>query len=116
VLQRLVRGVLVGTGDPMTFIAEGGGRTVDNCFVHDRRKVYEVVASRVLDVCKSECNEVVKTGEQVTDQIVYHLIAESEELARALYERHYGSKFQRHTLISIKPLFVIDGEVSHGHR
>jgi hypothetical protein len=99
----------------MTFIAEGGGRTVTNCMVHDRRKVYEITTSVVLDVCKSEFNEVVKTGETVVEQRVYHIIAVSEEFARALYQARWGSKFQRHTLISIKPLFVIDAEVSHGN-
>jgi hypothetical protein len=95
----------------MTFIAEGGGRTVTNCSTFDRQKVYEVVASVVLDVCRSEFNEVHKTGETVTEEITYHVMAESEELAHALYQKRWGSKFQRHTLISIKPLFVLDGEI-----
>lgn len=99
----------------MTFIAEGGGRTVHNCFVHDMRKVYEVVSLVVQDVCYSECNEVHKTGEQVTNQIIYHIIAESEALARALYQQQWGSEFQRHTLVSIRPLFCIDAEISAGH-
>ncbi len=97
----------------MTFIAEGGGRTVTNCSVYDRRKVYEIVASAVLDVVRSEWNEVHKTGDTVTEHIVYHIVATSEEFARALYQANWGSKFQRHTLLSIKPLFVLDGEISH---
>ena len=96
----------------MTFIAEDGHRTVTNCSVYDRRKVYEITTSAVLDVCKSEFNEVVKTGETVIEKIVYHVLAESEELARAFYEKRWGSKFQRHTLIGIKVLFVIDGEIT----
>jgi hypothetical protein len=100
----------------MTYIAEGGGRTVTNCTVYDRRKVYEVVTSAVVDVVRCEMNEVVKTGQTVTEQIVYHIIAESEAFALALYKKQWGSEFQRHTLISIKPLFVIDGEIiKHRH-
>lgn len=99
----------------MTFIAEGGGRTVTNGSVYGQRKVYEVTTSAVLNVCRCEYNEVVKTGEQVTEQIVYHVLADSEELATALYQKNWGSQYQRHTLISIKPLFVIDGEISTGH-
>lgn len=96
----------------MTFISEGGGRTVRNCTVYDRRKVYEVTTSVVLDCVKCEYNEVVKTGQTVVEQVVYHVIAHSEELARALYYKRWGSEFQRHTLISIEPLFVIDGEIN----
>lgn len=104
----------------MTFFADGGilpnTRTVTNGSSYDRRKVYEIITSAVLDVVRSEWNEVVKTGETITEQITYHILAESEELARALYHRKWGSEFQRHTLISIKPLFVIDGEISYGHK
>lgn len=99
----------------MTFIAEGGGRTVTNCSAYDRRKVYEITTSVVLDVCRSEWNEVVRTGETVTEQIVYHVIAQDEDLARALFKRKWGSEFQRTTMISIKPLFVIDAEITAGH-
>lgn len=94
----------------MTFIAEGG-RTVTNGTVIDKRKVYEITTMAVLDVVKSEWNEVVKTGQQVTEKRIYHVIAESEELARAFYERRWGSPFQRHTLLGVALLFVIDGEI-----
>lgn len=96
----------------MTFIAKDGGRTVTNCSVYDRRKVYEIVTSVVLDVCRSEWNEVVRTGEQVTEQVVYHVIAQDEDLAKALFKRKWGSEFQRTTMLSIKPLFVIDAEIA----
>lgn len=95
----------------MTFIAEGGSRTVTDGSVFNRRKVYEIVTSAVLNVCKCEYNEVVNTGETVVEEIIYHVIATSEDLARALFKSLWGSEFQRHTLISIKPLFVIDGEL-----
>lgn len=100
----------------MTLIAADGARTVTNCSVYDRRKVYEFTSSVILDVCKSEFNEVVKTGAKVTEQIVYHVIAESEELARELYQRNWGSEFQHHTLLGVKVLFVVDGEVEVGRR
>jgi hypothetical protein len=100
----------------MTLIAEDGKRTVTNCSVYDRRKVYEVVTSAVLDVCRSEYNEVVKTGELVTEQIVYHIVAVNEDCARAFYKTRWGSEFQRHTLVSLKPLFVIDGEIEASNR
>lgn len=100
----------------MTFIADGGGRTVTNCLVYDQRKVYEIVTSAVLNVCASEPGgEVNRTGETVTKQIVYHIVATSEEFARALYQQKWGSEFQRHTLISIKVLFVLDGEIRWGN-
>jgi hypothetical protein len=99
----------------MTFIAEGGGRTVTNCMVHGRRKVYEITSIVVQDVCYSEANEVHKTGQQVTNKIVYHIIAESEELARALYQKQWGSEFQRHTLLNVMPLFCIDAEIVASH-
>ncbi len=96
----------------MTFIAEGGGRTINNGSVFERRKVYEITASVVLDVGRSNgYGEVEKTGEQVTEQYVYHVLAESEDLARALYQTRWGSEFQRHTFIGIKTLFVIDAEI-----
>jgi hypothetical protein len=41
----------------------------------------------------------------------YHVIAESNELARAFYERRWGSPYQRHTLLGVALLFVIDGEI-----
>jgi hypothetical protein len=99
----------------MTYIAEDGGRTVTNCFVHDRRKVYEMTASVVLDVVRSECNEVVKTGMTVTKDVVYHVIATSEDYARLLFQTRWGSEFQRHTLKSVKVLFCIDEEISTRH-
>lgn len=99
----------------MTFIAEGGGRTVTNCTVHDRRKVYELTTSAVLDECYSAMNEVHKTGRTVTETIVYHVIATSEDLARALFKQRWGGGFQRYTLLDVKPLFVIDEEISTRH-
>lgn len=107
----------------VTFIAAGsagpngeGGRTVTNCTVYDRRKVYEVTTSAVLDVCQSNMGgEVERTGETVTNTIVYHIIATSEDLARALFKDRWGSKFQRHTLINIKLLFCIDEEIVTRH-
>jgi len=47
--------------------------------------------------------------------MTYHVIADSEELARALCTKRWGSEFLRHTLKSIKLLFVIDGEISIGN-
>jgi hypothetical protein len=100
----------------MTFIDMSGNRTVTGCSPYDFRKVYAVTASVVLDVCRSEWNEVVKTGEQVTETRVYHIVAETPELALALYKKNRGSEFQRHTLISIEPLFCLDGEITTGHK
>lgn len=99
----------------MTFIAEGGGRTVTNCTVSDARKVYAVTASVVLSVCRSEFNEVVLTGETVTEDRTYHVIAKSEALARLAYFERWGSEFQRHSLKSVEVLFVIDEEISTRH-
>ena len=96
----------------MTFIAEDGARTVTNCTVCDRRKVYEMTATAVLDVVRSEWNEVVKTGETVTEDIVYHVVATSAELARAQFHHRWGSKYARHTLKSVKVLFCIDAEIT----
>ncbi len=92
----------------MTFI---GGRTVTNC------TVYEIVTSSVLDVTRSVygTGEVEKTRKQVTEALTFHVIANSEDLARALFKTSWGSEFQRHTLQSIKPLFVIDGEINTGY-
>lgn len=101
----------------MAFIAEGGGRTVHNCTVYDARKLYEYTASVVLDVCQSNMGgEVEKTGATVVETRVYHVIATSEDLARALIKEKWGSKSQRHTLIGIKVLFTIDSEISYGHK
>lgn len=101
----------------MAFISEGGGRTVHNCMVHDARKVYELTTSAVLDVCQSNMGgEVEKTGSTTVMTRVYHIIATSEDMARALFKEKWGSKFQRHTLTNIRVLFCIDGEISYGHR
>lgn len=100
----------------MTFINPAEpGRTMHNGSVYGARKVYEVITSAVLDVVQSVygTGEVEKTGQRVTEQRTYHIIADSEELARALYFKRWGSEFQRHTLISIKPLFVIDAEINY---
>lgn len=100
----------------MTYIDESGGRTVNNSTVYDKRKVYEITADAVLDVGQSNgYGEVERTGERVTKRHTYHIIAVSEELARALYETKWGSPYHRRTFISMKPLFVIDGEISYGH-
>jgi hypothetical protein len=101
----------------MTFISEGGGRTVTNGMVYDVRKVYQVVANVVLDEVHSMygSGEVHKTSRVVTEQRIYHIVAKTEELARALYHKNWGSEFQRHTLISISPLFTIDGEIRTGY-
>jgi hypothetical protein len=102
----------------MTFIAEGGGRTVTNGSVYDARKVYQVVANVVLDEVRSVygTGEVEKTVKQVTEQRVYHFIAANEALARVLYDEKFASPSWRHTLISITPLFCIDGEINWGHK
>ncbi len=98
----------------MTLIAEGGARTLTNGTVYDRRKVYEITAIVVADVCRSNLGgEVERTGQTVTEPRVYHVLAKNDACARALYETNWGSEFQRHTLIAIKPLFVIDGEISN---
>lgn len=100
----------------MTFIAEGGGLTVTNCSVHGRRKVYEITASVVLDVGRSNGGgEVERTGETVTKTIVYHVIATSADLAHALYKERWDSEFQRHTLIDITVMFCIDEEITTRH-
>lgn len=98
----------------MTFIAPDGGRTVTNGTVHDKRKVYEIIADAVLDEVKSVygSGEVERTGRKVGEQRVYHVIAKSEDLARTVYEQDYANAFRApHTLVSITPLFVIDGEI-----
>lgn len=101
----------------MAFIAESGGRTVHNCTVYDARKVYEITTMALLDVCASHpSGEVEKTGEVVNEKRVYHVIATSDDLAHALFKEKWGSKFQRHTLIDIRPLFCIDGEINYGHK
>jgi hypothetical protein len=113
----------------VTFIAEGsagpngeGGRTVTNGTVYDRRKVYEITTSAELAEAQSEygTGEVNRTGRFVTEQRVYHVIADSRAMAEALYVKHWGgphsSIFGGHTLVSIKPLFVIDGEITTGHK
>lgn len=99
----------------MTFIAAEGGRTVTNCTVYDRRKVYEMTASAILDEVYSAANEVHKTGRTVTQDIVYHVIAHSEDLARAQFNARWGSVYQRHTLTSVKVLFCIDAEITTGN-
>lgn len=101
----------------MAFIAEGGGRTVHNCLVYDARKVYELTTSAVLDVYEQHPGgEMNKTGGTVVEPRVYHIIATSEDLARALFKEKWGSKFQRHMLANIRVLFCIDGEISYGHK
>ncbi len=97
----------------MTFIAEGGTRTVTNCTVYDRRKVYEITTSVVLDVVQSQygTGEVERTGQTVVEDRIYHVIADSEEMARALYQARWGSPLQRHMLLGVKVLFVIDAEI-----
>lgn len=105
----------------MTFIAPGsanadgeGGRIVTNCTVFDRRKVYEIVTHAVLDEVQSVhgTGEVERTGRTVGEQRVYHVIATSKALARAMYETEWRDRFRApHTLISITALFVIDAEI-----
>jgi len=97
----------------MTFIAEGGGRTVTNCGVYERRKVYEIKTVATLDEVASVygTGEVEKTGNLVTQEIVYHVIADSDDMAIAFYKRRWGGEFQRHMLVSVKVLFCIDGEI-----
>jgi len=101
----------------MTFIAEDGGRTVNGGTIYDKRKVYEVTYIAVLDEVQSVwgTGEVERTGNTVIKDMTYHVIADSEELARALCTKRWGSEFLRHTLKSIKLLFVIDGEISIGN-
>jgi hypothetical protein len=99
----------------MTFIAPDGARTVTNGSTYDARKVYEITASVVLDVIYSENNEVHRTGETKTEVRTYHVVATSEPLALALYYNRWGSAFQRHTLMTVTPLFVIDEEISTKH-
>lgn len=101
----------------MTFIAQGGSRTVTNGTVYDRRKVYEIVASATLDEVQSVwgTGEVERTGRKVTEDRTYHIVAVDEDLARALFEKHWGGEFQGHTLVSIRSLFVLDGEITTGH-
>lgn len=100
----------------MTFIAESGGRTVTNGTVYGRRKVYELTTSAVLDVMQSNMGgEVEKTGQTVIETIVYHVIATSEDMARALYKERWGGEFQRYTLIGVKVLFCIDEEIKTWH-
>lgn len=96
--------------------AGGGGRTVTNGTVHDARKVYEIVASVVLDeYAPHPGGEMERTGVTVTEDRTYHVIARSEPLAMALYDNRWGNKFHRHTFKSIKLLFVIDEEITTGH-
>lgn len=102
----------------MTFIAEDGVRTVTNGTVYDRRKLYEIKAGAILDEVQSVwgTGEVEKTGATVNEKRVYHVIATSEDLAVALFKQNWGSPFQRHTLLSVRVLFVIDAEIETGHR
>lgn len=100
----------------MTFIAEGGARTVTNCSVHGRRKVYEITCSVMLDVyAPHPGGEMEKTGQTVTETIVYHFIATSESLARVLFNDRWSGGFSRHTLVDVRVLFCIDEEISTGH-
>ena len=98
----------------MTFIAEDGRRTVTYGTVYGRRKVYEMTSIAVLDEVQSVwgTGEVQKTGRTVTENIVYHVVADSEDMARAFFKQRWGTEFQRHTLISVKVLFCIDGEIN----
>jgi hypothetical protein len=113
----------------MTYITPGsagpdgeGGRTVTNCTVYDRRKVYEITTSADLAECQSDygTGEVNRTGRFVTETRVYHVVADSLIMAEAFFNKEWGGPrspvFGGHTLINIKPLFVIDGEIAIGRR
>lgn len=94
------------------------GRTVHNCTVYDARKVYALTVSMRLDVVQSVygTGEVEKTGEKVTEVRVYHVLAKSEAMARALFAEKWGnSTLSPAVLVSVDTLFTIDGEISHGH-
>lgn len=102
----------------MSHIAESGGRTVHNCMVYDARKVYEATLRTTRPVMQSEygTGEVNPTGEWVTEDLVYHIVATSEALARALVAEKWGGMFHKATLTGIKVLFTLDGEINYGHR
>ena len=100
----------------MSFIAEGGGRTVYNSSVYDARKVYEIVARMNLPEVQSVwgSGEVERTGRIVTEDRTYHVIATDETLAGTLFAKNHIST--DYSLVSVKPLLVIDGEITTGHR
>lgn len=99
----------------MTFIAEGGGRTVTNGTVYDKRKVFEIVAEATLDEVQSVpfTGEVERTGRKITETRTYHMVAVDETLAGTLFAKNYSG--ERYRVISVKALFCIDGEITTGH-
>lgn len=103
----------------MSHIAEGGGRTVYNCTVYDARKLYEVTLHMDLPEVQSVygTGEVERTGRIVTEDRVYHIVATSDAMARALVtEKWCGPHSPRAVILTLRVLFVIDGEISYGHK
>lgn len=98
----------------MSLIDVTGNRTLHNGSVYGMRKVYEIVTDALLDEVHSVAGtgEVEKTGRQVTERRIYHVIAKSEDMARALFAEQHSSYFGRFPLVSIKSLCVIDGEIT----
>lgn len=99
------------------FDPENPGRTLHNGSVFDTRQVFEVTSSALLDEVQSVfgTGEVERTGRKVQETRVYHVIALTEPLARALFEDRYG-RYGRHTVLTVRALFTIDGEITAGHR
>lgn len=95
------------------------GRTVDNGSIHstDQRIVWEVRAVLRLPCTRSQYNEVVRTGEYVNEERVYHFLAPaSEALIRALWAERMRFNVEVIGEPTFKPLCCIDGEIKWSHK